>query len=136
MDTGAYLALANPSDPNHDESLRCIVAVAHRHVPLFVTTATIAEAYSRILYDVDERSAKLFLDGAIDGKSNVLPVGLDAVVQAAEFMTTVKYLALSLIDALNMVAMRQLGIAGAFTFDEHFSRAGFLVVPPLGNLGI
>jgi len=72
VDTGAFLALANGSDINHQAAVDCLKTISKHRLPLFVTLPTIYESYSRFLFDLGQESANRFLDSIYDGSMNII----------------------------------------------------------------
>jgi predicted nucleic acid-binding protein len=132
MDTGAFVAVAEPGDEHHDSALSCMGELADKHLPLLVTVPTIYETHRRLLYGPGRRHvARRFLEGVYDGSVNIESTIGDDETRAIQLIDRYWDLALTITDAGNMAVMERLGIATAFSFDRHYLQAGFIRVPPL-----
>lgn len=131
IDTGAFIALKDPLDINHNFALNCSVEIARRHLPLFVTTPTICETQRRFLFDFGVVEAQSLLENIYDGSFNIIRTVEADELKAIELTTKYKSHELTLTDAINMAVMLRLEIANAFSFDRHYPQVGFLRIPPL-----
>jgi predicted nucleic acid-binding protein len=129
MDTGAFLALARSSDPNHKDAKQCLDRIAALRLPLFVSLPTIYEAHRRFLFDLGAPAASRFLAKVFDGSTNIVRTTSEDETEAQRL--TSRYPDLTLTDAVNMAVMVRLEIGACFSFDWHFLQVGFLRVPPL-----
>ena len=130
VDTGAFLALENPREDRHQVAKDCLDEIERHHLPLIVSLPTIFESYSRILYVVGERKARIFLHNIYDGSLNITRTTVEDEVAAMVMLEKFADPDISFVDAVNMALMIRLGIQVCFTFDHHFLRAGRTMIPP------
>ena len=130
VDTGAFLALWSSRDNNHQAAVACLGDLEKYRLPLVVSLPTIYESHSRILYDVGERKANLFLHRIMDGSLNIWRTVLEDEQAAIAILDRFSGQNITLVDACNMALMNRLGIRMCFSFDHHFAQVGFIVIPP------
>ncbi len=129
MDTGAVVALADRTDPYHKQALDCAEAIAAAGLPLFLALPTIIEAHRKVMFRFDRSRARLLLNGLYDGSLNQIDLTATDERAAMDLLDRFHWLDLTLADALNMTAMLRTGIRAVFSFDDDFTRAGFIRVP-------
>jgi len=130
VDTGAFLAFANPRDEHHVDAVDCFNNAADDRLPLFASLPTLYEAHRRILFDLGVEKAMGFLDSVSDGSINLIRTSCGDERNARLLLDHYRYMSLTLTDAVNMAVMTRLGVAVCFTFDNHFLRTGFIRIPP------
>lgn len=131
MDTGAFLALADTTDAQHESARTCLSRIAELRLPVVATIPTVHESHRRILHSLGEAPARRFLEHVFDGTTNVVSTTLDDEREAIRLIDRHRSLELTLTDAANMAVMTRLQIGAAFSFDRHFLQAGYLRVPPM-----
>lgn len=127
VDTGAWYALANRLDKHH-EAARLLLGRSDR--PLLTTNYVVVETANLLSARAGHGPAMRFLEGL--GASELLTVhhiGARDHAQAESFFQRHADKGWSLTDCSSFVAMHSLGLADAFTFDQHFSQAGFSRLP-------
>ena len=72
MDTGAFLALADSADPQHESAQMCIGRMVELRLPAIVTIPTVYESHRRLLHSLGASQARRFLDGVYDGTANIV----------------------------------------------------------------
>lgn len=130
FDSGALIALADPSDGRAMEAAECLRALVAARLPVYVTTPTIAEAHRRLLFKIGRDQARTALDAFYDGSLNIVQSTSDDEIEAIRTLRRYRSVDLTLGDALAMAAMVRLGIRTVFSFDSDFLVAGFIRVPP------
>jgi predicted nucleic acid-binding protein len=130
VDTGAFLALANPSDHYHYPAVECLNSIASHRLPLFASIPTLYECYSRFLFDLGRNQAANFLASVFGGSINLVRTIEEDELKAQELIQRYQAVELSLVDAANMAIMLRLGIATCFSFDSDFLQVGFIRIPP------
>ena len=130
VDAVAWVAIVNRGDTRHEAAVAC----HHRLLSerrLFVTTnLVIAEAHTLILRYGGYRAAMSFL-ASVRPTLRLVKVYADEALEADAGSLLARYTDqdFSLADAVSFAVMRQRGIEEAFTFDSHFSTAGFVILP-------
>jgi predicted nucleic acid-binding protein len=132
VDTSAFLAILNRSDEFHTEAaphwVDYVKAGEHLFTSNYVVSETCALAQNRIGMQAVRR---LF--------EEMLPVVVLHWIDRSVHETGVAMLLaanrrqLSLVDCTSFAVMREIGIASAFTFDDHFAEQGFTIVPAQEN---
>jgi predicted nucleic acid-binding protein len=130
VDTGAFIALADSRDVNHQDAIDCLAKINAFRFPVFVPLPIIYETQKRLLFDLGQGAAARFLDSIFDGSVAVIRTVDSDETEAKTLITRYLDLKLTLTDAVCMAIMRRLGIAASFSFDRHFLQAGFIRVPP------
>jgi predicted nucleic acid-binding protein len=129
-DSSGFIAAFDARDQRHRPAAVAWRAFAEQGVALLTTQLVFAETVTHLRrragWDVSRRVGDALL------RSRVIHiVGLsDEQLHAGwrEFVRSPDP-KLSLADAASFVVMRERGISSAFTFDQHFAEAGFLLVP-------
>jgi predicted nucleic acid-binding protein len=130
VDTGALIALANPTDTYHEQAINCLEHIASYRLPVFVSIPTIYESYRRTLFDLNQEAARLFVERIYDGSVNIVRTIDEDEQEAMQLIERYAALKLTLTDAANMAVMVRLQIAASFSFDRHYLQAGFIRIPP------
>jgi predicted nucleic acid-binding protein len=131
LDTGALIALSNSRDKYHLPAKNSLDRLVSDRFPLYITIPTIYETQRRLLLDLGIKASSKFLTNIFDGSINIEKTSTDDDMAAKTLTEKYSYMPLTLTDAVNMTVMIRLGIAKIFSFDEHFIRVGFLIVPPV-----
>ncbi len=129
VDTSAWYALAATRDASHDRATRTLRAMTAARRRLVTSNHVASETYTLIRVRLGHQAAQTFLRG----------VGESAVTQrvfvpeewergAEALLAQYADQDFSYVDATSFVLMRRLGLVEAFTFDHHFSVAGFVQV--------
>jgi predicted nucleic acid-binding protein len=134
VDTGAFVALADGTDANHEPARGCIDEIALRRLPVLVPLPVVFETHNRLLHSVGRARARDFLDAVYDGSVNLIRVEAMDEERARQILRRHADVNLTLTDASSMSVMERLGIGSVFSFDADFMIAGFLCVPPLPPL--
>jgi len=129
VDSGAWIALALSRDPLHPparerwEMLQSASAKLHTSIPVVIETFTFLErnahrdvalAWKESIYE--PRMVK------------ILPCELRDLEQSWEYFRRADLHKLSAVDATSFAIMKRSRIRLAFSFDHHFSVAGFRLV--------
>jgi predicted nucleic acid-binding protein len=61
IDSGAFIALANPVDEHYEEATACLEEIVQRRLPVVVPMPVVFESYRRILHVVGRPAALNFL---------------------------------------------------------------------------
>jgi hypothetical protein len=133
VDTSAWDALADGSDPNHKTALLFRDAIAG-HCRLVVTNYILDELYTLLLLNIGYQHTVDFkrqLDVLVqEGVPEVVWVSEDIAVEAwAVFERFNVDKQWSFTDCVSYVVMKQRGIPEAFAFDHHFAPMGFVRRP-------
>jgi len=129
VDSGAWIALALTRDPLHTQArgqwdiLGGAGAKLHTSVPVVIETFTFLERNAN-------RDVALSWKGSIykPGTVRILPCELRDLEQSWEYFRRTDLHKLSAVDATSFAVMKRARIRIAFTFDHHFSIAGFRLV--------
>lgn len=129
VDSGAWIALALTRDPLHAQAreqwnlLQGSAARLHTAVPVVIETFTFLER------NANRDVALAWKDSIVKpGIVKILPCDLRDLDQAWEYFRRKDLHKLSAVHATSFTIMRRARIRRAFTFDHHFSVAGFRLV--------
>ena len=129
VDSGAWIALALSRDPLHPqareqwEALRTAGAKLHTSIPVVIETYTFLER------NANRDVALVWKDSIYEpGIVKIQPCNLKDLEQSWKYFKRTDLHKLSAVDATSFVIMERVGIRLAFTFDHHFSVAGFRLV--------
>lgn len=126
VDSGAWIALALSRDPLHAQAreqwdlLQAAAAKLHTSVPVVIETFTFLERNASRDVALAWKSS-IYMPGTV----KILPCELRDLEQSWEFFRRTDLHKLSAVDATSFAIMRRARIRLAFTFDHHFSVAGF-----------
>lgn len=128
IDTSAFFAVADPTDPNHERARELWVRAVEGNFDLICTNYVLVETVALMQRRLGLQAVRAFV-------ADVLPliqvdrvdsdhhkVALDAALAAGRRD-------LSLVDCVSFHAMRRLGINQAFAFDQDFAEQGFECLP-------
>ena len=127
VDTGAWYALECPPDRNHRAATVFLKELAKGRLGALVTTDYVLdETLTLLSLRFGGATATKFLAKIRDSESvQVVWIGEEAFWEAAKLMEERKDKRWSFTDCTSFVAMRNLSVESAFTFDENFRQAGF-----------
>lgn len=129
VDSGAWIALALSRDPLHErardhwQQLQGVGAKLHTSAPVVIETFTFLDRNAN-------RDVALAWKEAVYRtiKTKILPCELRDLEQAWDYFRRAGLHKLSAVDATSFVIMKRARIRHAFTFDHHFSAAGFRLI--------
>ena len=130
MDTGAFVALIDDTDPQHVIAKSCIGDIKSKKYPIYVSNVTIVETHKRVLFDLGYRPAFAFLTDVYSGRFNILRLIKEDECEAKRIIEVFSDQKFTLADAINFSLMKRKGILKAFAFDKHYSIFGFEKIPP------
>ena len=130
VDAAAWVAIVDRGSTHHRAAVACHQHVMRERRPFVTTNLVIAEAHALILRYGGYRVAMSFLE-SVRPALRLVKVFADEALEAEAESILARYADqdFSLTDAVSYAVMRQRGIEEAFTFDSHFSTAGFVILP-------
>lgn len=130
IDSGAWLALADPGDTHHATATVTARTKLHEWPVQITTNLVVSEAHALIRYRVGHAAAIRFLD-LIETTPHLIDIYSDAALEQEAIGLLRRYAdqPFSYTDAVSFALMRQRGISEAFAFDHHFLTAGFTLIP-------
>lgn len=127
VDTGAWYALLNALDDHHEDATGFLAGTPR---PLLTTNYVAVETVNLLSSRAGHAAATRFLDRLRQSEvATVHHVTAGEHAQAEAFFQRHADKDWSLTDCSSFVVMNALGFQEAFTFDRHFSQAGFSRVP-------
>jgi uncharacterized protein len=130
VDTGAFVALRNRAEREHEAARVALSVLVSERVPLLTSNYVFAETYTALLVRAGREEAiewgRRFRAGAAIELVRVEePIEEDAwsILEAHADKQW------SYVDATSFALMEQEGIAEAFAFDHHFAQRGLTLVP-------
>jgi uncharacterized protein len=126
VDTGAFLALYIKRDQYHDRAHKVFRALSR---PFSTSNHVVDELATLLGRIAGFRFAADRIDDLYASESlEVLPSTRNDEIEAVRWMRKYSDKEISFTDCVSFALMRRLGIHVAFTFDRHFSDAGFEVI--------
>ncbi len=130
VDTGAFVALRNRAEHEHQAARAALSVLVSERVPLVTSNYVFAETYTALLIRVGREEAiewgRRFRSGeAIELIRVDEPVEEDAW-SILEVHTDKHW---SYVDATSFALIEREGITEAFAFDHHFAQRGLTLVP-------
>jgi predicted nucleic acid-binding protein len=130
VDTGAWFALADRSDGYHPKTVAIFPRVLNEFHRLITTNLVVAESYSLIRRSLGHQAASIFLE-KIEASPRIIKIYSDhrLEIMAGEILRNYSDQRFTFTDAVSFALMKQQGILEAFSFDHHFTVAGFKLIP-------
>jgi predicted nucleic acid-binding protein len=128
VDTSAFYALLDGDDAEHPRGLKLWERESPGEESLVTTNYVVLESMALLQSRLGMPAVRAFHDA-------VLPlvrmewIAEEIHAQAVRAFIATDRRGLSLVDLSSFETMRRLGIRSAFTFDRHFRRHGFEIVP-------
>ena len=130
VDSGAFIARANPGDQHHLEARSGWDKLAASDAFLLSSEPVLVEAANFIARSQGGRFASSWLARHLDSKEiRWLQPGPREFEQAAADLARFSDQRVSLTDALSFALMREHKVSKVFGFDRHFAMAGFSLWP-------
>jgi hypothetical protein len=131
VDAAAWVAIVDRGATHHQAAVACHQRLMNERRTFVTTNLVVAEAHALILRYGGYRIAMSFL-ASVRPALRMVKVFADEALDADAELILARYADqdFSLADAVSFAVMHQRGIEEAFTFDSHFSTAGFVILPP------
>lgn len=129
VDTAAWVALFDPDDGCHGQARRVWTLFGKDHIPLLTTDFILDETVTYLRKRAGFRTSVGAGEAMFESHGARL-LFLDETLIRSAWDRYRKYAdkEYSFTDVTSFLVMEQLGIRQAFTFDRHFSQAGFQIV--------
>jgi predicted nucleic acid-binding protein len=131
VDTGAWIAVFHVRDQYHHAAGSYLRALRAQRAPLLVTDLILAELHMHLVRGIGPERAAGHLE-ALKADPLIEEVFLDRDLQTSavqDWLFKFGDQPFTLTDAVSFALMRERRVSSAFTFDRHFSVAGFRTVP-------
>lgn len=128
VDSGAFYALSDSADQNHQGARLIQTQLAAARVRLFTSNFIIDEAYTLHLMRLNHHAAIVFLDQVAASTLTVLRIEPEDEQHAKRILRTYIDKRFSYTDATSFAVMERVDIAHAFAFDRNFTQYGFTVL--------
>ena len=130
VDTSAWVAVVNSRDQYHPAAREFYQQNFNRYARLITSNLVIAETYILLRLDCVSAIALQWWEMISDSIRSET-VYADAAITAEAFNLLRQYNdhSISLTDAVSFKIMEERQVKEAFTFDSHFSTAGFIKLP-------
>jgi hypothetical protein len=130
VDTSGWFALVVSSAPEHAKAVAVLEARIRRGVRVVTTNLVLAESHALLMRRAGHTVALEFLR-EVRRPPNVVVTSDDAVEGKTldDWLSRYSDQEFSFTDAVSFAVMRQRRIREALALDQHFSTAGFEVVP-------
>jgi len=128
VDTGAWYALLDKSDANHNAAVKLKDSLVHPLVTSnYIVDEVITLSRNRLGYEVAVEIGQKLWDESIANLIRVIP---QDEKKAWEIFVTYHDKTFSFTDCTSFALMERIGITEAFAFDEHFTQYGRFIVLP------
>jgi len=130
IDTNAFVALIDTRDSRHQEATAISEdLLANYRKPHLTTDYVLDETYTFLRLRVGHKEAIKFGESIKEGKDiKVISLSQNLLDEAWELFKKYTDKEFSFTDCTSFVVMRKYGTTHAFSFDKHFSQAGFELV--------
>lgn len=127
VDATAWIAVTDGNEANHDEAVRIYTGLLRQRTRLVTSGLMIAETQIFLRRRINHQAAMTFLD-RVNESSHIEIAYLDASLEleAKAILRQYDDQDFSLADAAAFALMHTRRMTSAFTFDHHFTTAGFL----------
>lgn len=127
VDTGAWYALADRRDPDHEDVALCLHERAGR---LLTTNFVFDESVTLIRYRLGSGAARAFGERLLSGgAARMVAVTRRDETRAWEIFTRYRDKSFSYTDCTSFAVMQRLGIETAVAIDEDFRSFGLACLP-------
>ncbi len=130
VDTGAWIALADTDDDYHAQATKILPSVLKDFRNVLTSNLVIAESYILMLHELGYRASQEFLNN-ITASFRIKVIYSTQEVEEDAKAILKKYTDqdFSYTDAVSFAIMKKHKIEKAFSFDKHFTTAGFTRIP-------
>jgi uncharacterized protein len=129
VDSGAWIALALSRDPLHPQAREQWDALHGGGAKLHTSIPVVIETFTFLARNANRDVALAWKESIYEpGTVKILPCELRDLEQSWEYFRRPELYKLSAVDATSFAIMKRSRIRLAFTFDHHFSVAGFRLV--------
>ena len=126
VDTGAWLATADPRDKYHTQASNIYPTHLQNYDLLITTNVILSETYSLSLYRIGYKSTLSLMRGILrSAKIKTLYISADHQQSALAILEKYDDQLFSLVDAISFAIMQEREIEEAFAYDSHFLTMGF-----------
>jgi predicted nucleic acid-binding protein len=133
VNTSAWVAIMDTSEDYHQGAARFWAGLKSTPVKLVTSDGVLDESYTPLRLSLGRRAAIALHEIVQQSKVfAVAAVGKDVLTLRAQDATRTRRYGdkeWSFTDCSSLVLMLRLGLAEAFTFDEHFGQMGYVVQP-------
>lgn len=129
IDTGAFVALAERRDPEHERARAAWELLTRSRARLCTSVLVVAETFTFIDRRGSREAALRWRDSLRAGPNiDILDCRASHVERAWAWLHRKELHKLGMVDACSFVLMQEGKIGTAFAFDSHFAVAGFRYV--------
>ena len=131
IDTSAFYALEVSTDKNHSKARAFLKELReNKYGRLITSDYVLDETYTLLRIGKNSDVAVNFLRKVLKSQSIDI-IWVDEVIfkEGVNYAKRFKNLRISFTDCISFTIMKLMNIKTAFTFDEHFKKAGFFMVP-------
>ncbi len=130
VDTGAFVALRNRAEREHEAARAALSTLVSERVPLLTSNYVFAETYTALLMRVG-RSEAIEWGRQFRSSEAIELVRVDEPIEddAWSILEAHADKRWSYVDGTSFAVMEREGISEAFAFDHHFAQRGLTLVP-------
>jgi uncharacterized protein len=130
VDTGAFVALRNRAEREHEAARAALSTLVSERVPLITSNYVFAETYTALLIRTGRDEAIEWGRRFHAGEAIEL-IRVDESVEAEAWSILEAHVdkRWSYVDAISFALMEREGVAEAFAFNRHFTQRGLTLIP-------
>ena len=130
VDTGAFVAVRNSSEDEHDRARTALTGLVAERAQLFTSNYVFAETYAALLIRLG-RDEALAWGRRFRSSRAIELIRVEAEIEEAAFalLEEEEKEGWSFVDATSFALMDREGTREALTFDRHFARRGLQTLP-------
>jgi len=129
IDTGAFVALAERRDPDHDRACAAWESMTRSRARLCTSVLVVAETFPFIDRRGSREAALRWRASLSTGPTiEMLDCTASHIERAWSWLDRREFHKLGIVDACSFVLMQERKLRVAFAFDSHFAIAGFRYV--------
>jgi uncharacterized protein len=130
IDTGAFVALRNRAEREHEAARAALSALVAERVPLITSNYVFAETYTALLVRTGREEAIEWGRRFQAGEAIEL-IRVDESIEAEAWAILEAHAdkQWSYVGAISFALMEREGVAEAFAFDRHFAQRGLTLIP-------
>jgi uncharacterized protein len=133
IDTGAFVALRNRAEREHDAARQVLASLVAERTPLFTSNHVFAETYTALLIRAGREEAIEWSRRFRFGEAVEL-VRIDEAIEEDAWSILESHVDTrwSYVDATSFALMERERTVEAFAFDRHFAQRGLTLLPGSG----
>lgn len=125
IDTSAFYALSDTSDGRHREAQAALARITAASDEVYTTNAVLQETHALLVNRLNRDQAFWVIERLYASSAHIIRPTEGDERRALELLRREQDKEYSLVDAISMMVMRRLHLRIVWSYDHHFTQAGF-----------